>query len=83
MNSADVHKSMKGDSGMEDGKHYMALGCKGLTSGERKAWSSHHVSGGDSEVQDRLDFTKKLHGEKGLMEQRRIPPSLDRWEVMG
>lgn len=83
MNSADVHKRRKSDWGMEGRNESTARGIKSLTPGERKERFSRQVNGGDPEVQYGLDFTKELHGEKGLTEQRRISQSLDRWEVMG
>ena len=82
MNSADVHKQRKGEGGMEGPKESIALGFKSLTPGEIEEWFSQQA-GGDPEVQYRLDFTKELQGEKELKEQRKISPSLDRWEVMG
>jgi hypothetical protein len=83
MNSADVHKPMKGDSGMEGYKHDIALGFKSLTPGERKERFSYHANSSDPEVQHRLDSTTEFRGEKAVMDQRMRSPSLDRWEVMG
>jgi hypothetical protein len=83
MNSADLHKQRKGDGGMEGRKESIALGFKSLTPGEIEYWFSQQASGGDPEVQYRPDFTKELQGEREPMEQRKISPSLNRWEVMG
>jgi hypothetical protein len=51
MNSANLYKPMKRDSGMEGRKHYLALGSKTLAPGEGKEQFSRHANARDPEVQ--------------------------------
>jgi hypothetical protein len=78
MNSADVYEPRKSDSGRGGGR-YLALGSKSLTPGERKdtVLAARQRERSRSRAQAR--FEQKLHGERGVMEQRMVSPALDRW----
>jgi len=80
MNSADLHKSKRSDPGMEGLGHHIAPCFKGLTPGRGTELFLCHPSGGDPEVQHKLD---SIDRRKELGKPRRISPFLDCWEVTG
>jgi hypothetical protein len=80
MNSADMHKSIKSDLGMELSGHHIAACFKSVTPGGGTELLFCHASAGDPEVQHKLD---SIDGRKELMKQPRISPFRDCWEVTG
>ena len=78
MNSADAHKSTRSHRGMVVLGHRIAPGFKTLTPGRGTELFLCHPSGGDPEVQHKLDSIVR---RKELRKPRMISPFLDGWKV--